>query len=218
MHGKQGENQMYEYLKSIPITISVAGLAILAFCIPDLALLFDYNTTSSIITQPIQLLGCHLLHWSGDHLFWDLGMFTVLGSICERLNRKAFAIVMLASAILIPPTVGLFYPAIETYRGLSGLDTALFGMATLSFIVERLGDRDTTGVAVYTVLLIGMFLKIGHELLHGNTFFVESNNFQPVPIAHVVGAIVGLAAAGWTTWSSLVKLSQPTSSTRVSSE
>lgn len=201
---------MNDYLKTIPVTLSISLLALLAFAFPSLSAALEYSTSTIPIDQPLQVVGCHLLHWSSDHLFWDLAMFAMLGAICERLSRRTYLWVLAIAAFVIPPIVGACYPAIETYRGLSGLDTALFGMATVSIGLQRWREGDKSGVWVYFGLLAGMVCKIGHELIFGNTFFVESSHFVPVPMAHVVGAMLGVLAGlrigGTKVWPGIARL------------
>ena len=45
-------------------------------------------------------------------------------------------------------------------------------------------------------LIVGMFAKVGWEAATGDCLFVDptENGFTPVPLAHLVGALVGLAA------------------------
>jgi hypothetical protein len=153
--------------------------------------LFDFYVSKNALGQLVQLFCCHFRHWSGEHLFWDLGMFALLGAICERISRCGMLVAVVGSICLIPPLVGIFHSSVLTYRGLSGLDTALFGMAVVYLALAKLRDRDHGEALIYFGLLIGMLLKICHELIFG-TVFVESNNFLPVPAAHIVGAVIGI--------------------------
>ena len=47
------------------------------------------------------------------------------------------------------------------------------------------------------LLLLGMVLKIGWEFYTNGTIFVRSSPdlFVPVPLVHLIGAVVGLAVA-----------------------
>jgi len=49
-------------------------------------------------------------------------------------------------------------------------------------------------------------LKIASECVSGGTMFVESGSFTPVPIAHVIGAVVGLVCAAWISIQSRVEV------------
>lgn len=186
---------MIEFLKSIPVTLGLTTAAILLFVFPEFGDLLEYDTSSLPLQQPIQWLGCHLLHWSSSHLFWDLGMFALLGAICERIDFKRYGGLLLLAAFAIPVSVAFSNPELSTYRGLSGLDTALFAMATVHLGLERLKDKDTAGLLIYVALFLAMTFKIGNELTSGTTRFVEGNEFTPVPIAHAVGAVLGCLIA-----------------------
>lgn len=192
---KNGNEPMLNPIKQTPITLSIAAAAIIAFMIPSLIGAMQLDTTSSLISQIPQLFSCHLLHWSLDHLGWDLFMFVLVGMICERRNQTGFALVLLLSAILIPVFVVSFAPTLGSYRGLSGLDTGLFAFAAIMLIVEAFQDENWQSVVIYAALFVGMLGKIGYELAYGGTLFVDSTSFSPVPVAHIVGAVVGTIVA-----------------------
>ena len=158
--------------------------------------MLEYDTTKPWVQQLANLFSCHLQHWSGEHLFWDLGMFALLCGLCEQINRRALAITLLVASATIPVAVGIYHPEVVSYRGLSGLDTALFGMAVIYFGLARMKESDYWGMLVYVGLFLALVVKTVHELNFG-TFFVESNNFIPVPIAHIVGAVIGISIGSW---------------------
>jgi hypothetical protein len=187
---------MFSRIKETPITISIAILAMLAFLIPSSVIGLELDTTTNLLMQVPQILGCHLLHWSFEHLSWDLFMFVLVGLICERRGKLAFASVLLMSAIAIPIFVDTWVPTVHCYRGLSGIDTALFGYAALLLIAESAREGNWPSVWMYGFLYAGMLGKIGYELLVGGTIFVSSESFSPVPIAHIVGAVIGSLVAG----------------------
>jgi membrane associated rhomboid family serine protease len=82
---------------------------------------------------------------------------------------------------------------LDQYRGLSGLDTALFALLNTELLWQRYRERDWTAVAVLATLLTLMLGKIGWETITGNCLFVDTaGQFTPIPFAHLVGAVVGL--------------------------
>lgn len=187
---------MFEQLKSASVSISIFVIALVVFFLPGNEWL-QFDTSMACWQQPLQLFSCHVLHWSTNHLFWDLAMFLITAVICERISRTSFLGVLILSAIAIPPLTGMYHIDVDSYRGLSGIDTALFAMAAMRLGIEAAKEKEKLGSLIYAALLSGMFFKIGHELITGGTFFVNSDNFIPVPMAHLVGASVGLFAA-WT--------------------
>ena len=98
--------------------------------------------------------------------------------------------------ILIPIFVAGLVPSLSSYRGLSGLDTGIFAFAAIMLIEEALRDKNWQSVGLYSALFVGMLGKIAWEYCFGGTLFVESSGFSPVPIAHIVGAVVGILVGG----------------------
>ncbi|MGY8749800.1 MAG: rhomboid family intramembrane serine protease [Pirellulales bacterium] len=184
---------MYQLMKEIPITLTVAVATVVVFLIPGLESLLDFQTNLPVFHQLIQLFGCHMAHWSFDHLVWDLVMFVTMGVICERRNSIQYAIALALSAITIPLLVSYFALDVSSYRGLSGLDTALFGLAVLYLVDSSIREKNWPGVGMYAFLFAGMMGKIAYECFVGGTLFVNSEGFTAVPIAHLVGAVIGTA-------------------------
>ncbi len=134
---------------------------------------------------------CHFTHWTFEQLAWDGLAFTALALACARRNRIAFHATLLASVIVVPAAVLLFAPSLSAYRGLSGVASALFA---LLFTQMRL----TWPVALCAT---GLAAKIGYEVFAGNTLFVQDlgAGVVPVPVAHIAGALAGLAVGLVTT-------------------
>jgi rhomboid family GlyGly-CTERM serine protease len=180
-------------VRRIPITLTISGLAILLHFAGGLGTWLSFQFNEVAAYDFARLLGCHLLHWSTEHLFWDLAAFAVLGAACEWRSPRRYAWTLLLTAILVPLCVMFWVPQVGSYRGLSGIDTALFGLLVSSLIVQRIKDRETSGALFYTLLLVGLFCKIAIEMISEKNIFVSDVTFTPVPIAHLVGAAIGLA-------------------------
>lgn len=149
-----------------------------------------------------RLLTGHLVHWSTDQLFWDAFAFGFLGWLCERDDRPAFLRCVVLSALLISLTLLFAAPRMETYRGLSGIDSALFALVALRIGGEAFLDKQWTKIGLVAIVAGGFAAKIGYEFVTGATLFVDSNagGMIPVPLAHVVGAFVGIACTALTVW------------------
>jgi len=142
------------------------------------------------------ILTCHLAHWSSSHLIWSLGTFVVLGGLCENRDRSAFALCLFLSASLIPPLIAAVQPALASYRGMSGIDSALFMLLACDVIVANWQTR--RGISLMAMSLVAMFcLKISYEQARRAAVFVDSAaaGFVPVPLAHLIGAAVGALVA-----------------------
>jgi rhomboid family GlyGly-CTERM serine protease len=149
-----------------------------------------------LVRQPWRLWTGHFVHWSGDHLLWDVLVFVALGAVAERRSRGRCALVLAAGALTIAVAVVLG-PAVSVYRGLSGVDSALLGLV----LATRLSDpRLRFGAALTLLLFAG---KVAFELASSEALFVRgSPGVEVVPLAHVVGLVTGLALGAWPRWGS----------------
>jgi hypothetical protein len=107
---------------------------------------------------------------------------------------------MLACVLLSIPVISLmvwlFSPSITMYRGLSGIDTALFSLLCFQLLGRKIRRRDWKWTAVIATVLAGFIAKICLELNGLMLFVAPDASFVPVPIAHVAGGICGLIIAG----------------------
>jgi rhomboid family GlyGly-CTERM serine protease len=179
-------------LKS-PITLVVTVLAIVIGQSDSLTSLLDFHRHEQFAV--LKLLTCHLTHWSSEHLFWDVSMFVALGVICERAAAKAYYATLLGSALFVPLSVMLSNPAIDVYRGLSGIDTGIFALFASISLSKSLKVSDKGSIVVFGAMLVLLWCKIGFEFWSGGVLFVKQVNFEPVPVAHAVGALLGSTIA-----------------------
>jgi rhomboid family GlyGly-CTERM serine protease len=170
-------------------------------CAPGLTGLLQYDRGAVAAGQVWRLLTWHWTHWSTDHLFWDGLAFVVLGVCCERLGRgRTLACLGLAVLTVSAATLAA-RPDLNLCRGLSGIDAALFGLASV-LAVRAAWARGARGQLLATGgLLAGFAGKIAFEALTGSTVFVASARAGMVamPLAHCVGfvsgALVGVAGS-----------------------
>ncbi len=178
--------------KNLPycsIALSFAALLV-AFTGSNELVAFD---RSKMIVEPWRLLTCHWAHWSADHLFWSGGMFALLSIVCERVSRPDYLRVAVLSALIIPLVLWIADPALQRYGGLSGIDSALFFL-TLSHIASNAwSEKQNSVLALSGVIAAGFLAKVGYELTTHTAFFAGTEGgMYPVPLAHLVGAAIGL--------------------------
>jgi len=191
-HAMSAKHQRLRFLSvRITLIVALASLGIAVLPVAQEALQFDREAVAE--GQLWRVVTGNLVHWTSEHLFWDLLMFVVLGALVESRSRRRFIACLLVSAVTIPLAVAFAHPAMQTYRGLSGIDTALFSLLAVELLRERTKSRDWLAVALIALLMCGLAAKLLFELSTGSTVFAEAQGaFTPVPPAHVVGAIVGL--------------------------
>lgn len=182
-------------MKRIPwFTLGFAALAFVVHCIPALTLGWQFDRAAVAHGQVWRFFTAHLTHFGTDHLQWDLLAFIVLGALAERISRSAFLVTLALSAAFITLGVWIAQPQFATYRGLSGIDCALFGLIVTNLLKVGWRERHGFSLAVGVITLVGFASKCVFELATGDTVFVESTNaFAPVPLAHLLGFIAGAA-------------------------
>lgn len=171
----------------------VCSIAALVFFFGENCLTcLDFQPSTLNVTAIAGIFSCHLLHWTGEHLLWDLGVFALLGAICEwRMPRRTYA-TCAAAAISIPIAVAFAHPELQTYRGLSGIDTALFALLVTSRLADARSSNDKHTAALFSGLLILLWAKVGIEWFGSGALFVNTDGFLPLPVAHVVGGMIGM--------------------------
>ncbi len=186
--------QIISNLKQIPITLFLTCAVLLLHTATTLQPAFSLHFDDLTFVGSYRILTCHLLHWSTDHLVWDVAVFAFLGACCELRCQQRLAWTLLVSALVIPLCIIYGLPQIDSYRGLSGLDTALFGLLVSSLLLEKVRERDSTGTAIHSILLVGLAGKTLFEAFTQTNIFVSDLSFTPVPLAHFLGGTIGLAA------------------------
>lgn len=92
--------------------------------------------------------------------------------------------------------VFLLQAGMALYRGLSGIDSALFGLAAVLLLREHARARNPKGAWVAGLFALGFAVEIGYEFLSGGAVFMaETPGVVTVPLAHVIGAAIGIAVA-----------------------
>jgi len=189
------------------VSLCLSAITALLFLLPPAAAALEYDRVAIGSRQVWRLVTGHLVHYSFDHFFWDTLMFGVLAVVCERRNRLRFFACVIASAASISLAMWFWAPSIYRYRGLSGVDSALFALVAAELFTEGIRSATRMHVAMAAACFTGFVLKSVFELTTGQTVFVTSLGFGAVsvPLAHVVGAATG-AVLGLGSWSPLLEL------------
>jgi rhomboid family GlyGly-CTERM serine protease len=154
---------------------------------------WQYHRLAIADGQWWRLLTGHLAHISVEHFFWDALMFITLGSLVEWQSRARWLGVTLGSAVAISAGLWWLRPDMMWYRGLSGIDSALFACIMAGWL-RHAGMRRLLG-GLGLILLLG---KAGYEWQAGQAIFVQFDqpHVTAEPLAHLIGGGVG-AAVGW---------------------
>jgi rhomboid family GlyGly-CTERM serine protease len=140
-----------------------------------------------------RLFTAHVTHFGSNHFIWDAAVFLAFGTVCEFASRWRTALTLGVASIAISFAVWLWQPQFAIYRGLSGLDSALFGM----FAADLLRRKDPISRILGVVGTFAVVTKCMFESATGSTAFASGDGYVPVPLAHVVGFLTGFVM-GWT--------------------
>lgn len=169
--------------------LAVAAVAI-HLLPPDVAAALQFDRAALAAGELWRLLTAHLTHFTPSHLAWDVGVLVGLGWFCERESRRQTVLALALAAGAVSATVWYVLPDLQSYRGLSGLDCALFGLLAMRQLQQRSPAAKLTGL----LALVALGFKSGWETLSGAPLFVTGGEFVPVPLAHLVGAGCGVVA------------------------
>lgn len=152
--------------------------------------------------EPWRVVTGHLCHWSWPHLGWDVSALVILSVVTSRLAPSRILATLVVSSLLITAEVTLLQTAFVTYRGLSGLDSALFGLGVAA--LWSLGPRHPASLwgsprLLAAIAALGMAGKVGFELVTGTLLFApeQPDLYSPVPSAHAVGFLCGVIIGFW---------------------
>lgn len=177
----------------VPTVIGLV-ITILHFA-PTASFSFEFDRAALARGEGWRLLTGHFVHFNASHLAWDAGAFALLASLLPAQSPRRWLVLVIGAALFISVGVWLMQPHFEIYRGLSGVDCALFG----ALLVERLRaarcERDQLALALVALAAIGFVAKCGVELLSDAPVFAASGAYSPVPLAHFLGAIWGAFVA-----------------------
>ncbi len=187
--------QVVDCCAGVSMTLLVALTTLLVATRPGASEHLQFDGGSFDLARGWVLFSSHLVHFGGEHLFWDLAVFTGIGVLLERLHRRLFAWTVFISAVMIPPLAVAGSPGVSTYCGLSGIDTALFAALATHQLIVALREKSPQECLVCSLLLLAMMGKSLFELASGSTLFVTDSHFVPLPAAHVAGALIGSAMA-----------------------
>jgi rhomboid family GlyGly-CTERM serine protease len=158
--------------------------------------LLQYDRQAIADGQLWRVVTGHAVHFGFEHFLWDAAVFLVLAVLCWRLGPRRCLVSLAAATLAIPTVLWTLQPGLPTYRGLSGLDSALYVAGALA-LGQRLWTEGRRSLAICALASVAaLAAKVAYELASGQTLFVDaaSLGFVPVPLAHVTGALAGMLA------------------------
>ena len=195
MHTQEHRRAMNKGCPPMAGILLACGVVVAAVVVQSVAGLAEAMQWQRSAGAGLSWLTSHLSHWSWNHLAWDLFAFGLLSLLCLRLMPSRYACCLLAAAVLIPLEIQINQPLLQSYRGLSGIDCALFGLVVAALWRQSSGDHKSGEAQALAVLGgFGFLAKTLYELTTGGMVFVEAaqQTFVPVISAHLVGFLSGM--------------------------
>ena len=182
-----------------PIAALCGGFAaVLLHLQPDhVASLLEYQRSAVSRGEVWRLFTGNWVHADGSHLVFDVVAFAATAAMAERLNRWWTIGCIVVSSLFITGIVHASLPALSTYRGLSGVDAALYAFVVTTWAIQATEKKDRRALAVAGLLMSAIFVKFVYELTTGQAVFVNqvTTGTVVVPLAHCAGALVGSVCA-----------------------
>lgn len=178
------------------LTLILVTGSLLVPALPGSAGALEYRREAVAAGELWRLATGHLAHWTPAQAGWSAAAFAVLGALCERRSRARFAACLGLAAVLIGAALWWPLAEVERYRGLSGLDSALFAGVAVMLVRSARAAGDRLSAAVAGGLALAFAAKTGVEWVTGGAFFAGElgPGVAPVPAAHVAGALAGALA------------------------
>lgn len=161
------------WMTSILILLSVG-----IYTEPELSQQLIYSRQLVVSGDWWRVVTSVLVHYSVAHLFWNLLVLFVWGTLLELENRAIW--VWLVTLVATSNCLLLFVPQIEFFAGLSGIVVAVVSL--VCFI------KISNARIKYPWIIVLLFLlsKTSYEIIVGYELFA-SGDFQVLPQAHIVG-------------------------------
>lgn len=176
------------------LSAGVAAFTLGVWMLPGAGEVLQYERDAIISGEVWRPISGHFTHWTASHVFWDLVAFAVLGPLVECRSRALFARTVLASAAAISTGVWFLAPTFEAYRGLSGVDSALFGAVVAWIAGDGIARRTWRGAMPALAAGVVFAVRTVCEVASGVPVFVGVDAaFTSLPIAHLLGALTGAA-------------------------
>ena len=179
------------------LSLGLAFFTALIAAIPGCPEFLQFDTLAVANGEVWRIITGHFCHWNLDHLFWDLSMFLLLGIMLEREERTRILLCLGFCFASIIPAIAIFSPEIQTYRGLSGIDSGLFVLLMTLMSKEAQKSKQYLWSTCCLLGILALMGKTLYEMKTGATLFVdhEAAGMIPIPLSHLLGGVSGFLAA-----------------------
>ncbi len=173
--------------------LTLAIVPLLLYWLPGANELCELRRSELGKGQLWRLVTGHWTHYTTSHLFWDVSALFLLGRVAGRFFPRNLVLCLVASPLVISCCLLLWLPELRLYRGLSGIDAALF--CYLAGCMWRREASLSFKTLLPLCLLLGFCGKVIYEVFFARGLFVSQTGFIILPHAHLLGGMTGLLCA-----------------------
>lgn len=124
------------------VTLSLVLLALVVGLVPELSDGWELSRAGVSDGKWWLVFSGHLAHYGLSHLLWDVAVLLPLGVFCELRCRRRMIVATGLAVIAISGWFLAFESQLESYRGLSGVDSALYGLGVVElWLLGKRGSR-----------------------------------------------------------------------------
>jgi rhomboid family GlyGly-CTERM serine protease len=179
------------------LVAALAGSALLLLqqAIPSAPPVLEYRRPL-LTAEPWRLLTGHFVHLNWTHALVNAGAWLLLaGLFAPQLGAKRQLLSVALGSAFVSLALAAFNPAIEWYRGASGVLHVLFFAGATTALAAALRSRSGPASLLPLALLVAGWTKVALEvpLDPAATPYAEWLAAATVPQAHLWGALAGSA-------------------------
>ena len=177
-------------------SLSVAAAACAVAATPGAFAVLVCSREGVLRGEVWRILTGHFVHSGTTHLLWDVVPLVLVGLLFEGELGRRFWAVLAGAALAVGAGVVLLLPELPSYCGLSGVINGIWVAGAL--VASRAeSDAGRPGLArLYLVCVLLDLGKVAFEAAAGSPLFTDpaALGSVPVPLAHALGALGGVAA------------------------
>ena len=176
-------------------TLALAAILVATVLVqawPEGAAALEFDRRKITAGQWWRLVSGHLAHYGWPHMAADMGVFAALCWVAER-RRGGVAWAVALGGVAVGAAVYGWAPEADAYRGMSGVDSAVFGYLVVTLVARHRGLKATAWLTVLA-LAIGRFV---FETATGRPLLPTSlpDDIAVIGIAHLAGLAAGCLTA-----------------------
>lgn len=174
--------------------LAIVVVAAVVVAVPAIRPALVYNRNAIAQGELWRIWTGHVVHFGWPHGLADGSLFVLIGWVLERSQRKFSYWSLFLQPIVVSGALFWFDPTMNMYGGLSGVNVGL-----LVFLACRGWQRDRWDWFWPAILLIHvgeLFLEIHNHGTGGGAIRFDDSSIHVATVAHVGGALYGVAAWG----------------------